>query len=202
MVVIFLIPVYNRRMAKRSSVFECSNCGHREPKWLGQCPACEQWNTLEERAVSARGGDARGGAPGAIRRSVAFEEVAGSEHSRLSSGIGELDRALGGGLVPGSTVLIGGEPGIGKSTLMLQLAGASPAKTVLYVSGEENAAQIRRRAERLRVLEALPRERLSLLCTTSLNDVADELALLKPRVVIVDSVQTLVAPDAGAVPER
>ncbi len=138
--------------------------------------------------------DGRGNA---FLHSVRLSEVVADHSSRISTGIGELDRALGGGLVVGSTVLVGGEPGIGKSTLMLQMAGeVSRTGTVLYISGEENIAQIRRRAERLNVSDT----QISLLCTTSMDEILDELDGLQPRLVVIDSVQTMISPDAGTVP--
>lgn len=193
-------------MAKRKRVFECTSCGHQEPKWLGQCPACDEWNTLEEREIRVVSGGGRsevrmdtGSAAGHGERpqSRRLSEIDAAHSARVSTGLSELDRPLGGGLVLGSTVLIGGEPGIGKSTLMLQMAGSVRSDSpVLYVSGEENAAQIKRRAERLRV----PPERVDLLCSTDADAIFNELDRLSPRVVIVDSVQTLVSLDAGSVP--
>lgn len=197
-------------MAKKKRVFQCTACGHQEPKWLGQCPACDEWNTLVEReardTVSTTGRQRA-----STRTSLPLSQIPTDHSARVSTGIGELDRALGGGLVLGSTVLIGGEPGIGKSTLMLQMAGAastpktastpqtaSPPSTssVLYISGEENASQIKRRAERLNVADT----DISLLCTTSTEDIMDELDLLHPHLVIIDSIQTMISPDAGTVP--
>lgn len=187
----------------------CSSCGHREAKWLGQCPSCGEWNTLVERSQrgGGRGRAAAGPADGAdtasgARLSQRLDAVEAEHHARISSGIGELDRALGGGLVPGATVLIGGEPGIGKSTLMLQMAGSIAATRdggVLYVSGEESAAQIRQRADRLE-LSGAGAAALSLLCSSEFADLQDELEVVRPAVVVLDSVQTMVAADAGSVP--
>src|SRR5690349_14990894 len=147
-------------MARPSTIHVCSSCGHVEARWHGQCPGCGEWNTLvEERAPAASAG--RGGGAGAAARRagraglapapVALRDVTATAIARLSTGIGELDRVLGGGLVPGSLVLLGGSPGIGKSTLtgmaMGNLVGAQ--RQALYVSGEESAAQIRLRHERL-----------------------------------------------------
>ena len=184
-------------MARKTTAFICSACGHQEAKWLGQCPGCGEWNTLTERSVS-RGSaarPARSTAAGA-RQSRRLSEIDVGQTSRLSSGLGELDRALGGGLMPGSTVLIGGEPGIGKSTLMLQMAGSLRGAPVLYVSGEESASQISQRAGRL----GLDGEELLLLCSSDLGELLDELEMVGPRVVVVDSLQTMMAPDAGTVP--
>ncbi|MFP4151965.1 MAG: DNA repair protein RadA [Alkalispirochaeta sp.] len=190
-------------MAKRKRVFQCTACGHQEPKWLGQCPACDEWNTLVERELRVgSGGGLDRGAPASASAgpggtaSTLLSAISATHSSRVSTGIAELDRALGGGLVLGTTILIGGEPGIGKSTLMLQMAASVRAARVLYVSGEENAPQIRRRAERLGVDSA----ELSLLCTTDADLILNELETLGPQVVVIDSIQTVVSPDAGSVP--
>lgn len=191
-------------MAKTHRVWVCTRCGHSEPKWLGQCPSCGEWNTLEEHAAhrsaggpSARrdGGEGRGApfAPG-TPLSAPLADVDAAASSRVPTGIGELDRALGGGLVPGSSVLVGGEPGIGKSTLMLQLAGA--LESVLYVGAEESAAQVRRRADRLGVHPG----GIHLLDRADLAATLAELERLRPRVLILDSLQTVIAGEAGAVP--
>lgn len=166
---------------------------------------------------SSRGGGSRRGGGGDAtaagrRRSTPLNAVSAEHSARISSGLGELDRALGGGLMPGSTVLVGGEPGIGKSTLMLQMAGGVRGSGVLYVSGEESAAQIRQRADRLGLTGDGHSEGgegsggrgrgdgLSLLCASDLEDILDELEVVAPRIVIVDSVQTMIAADAGSVP--
>ena len=135
-------------MAKSQTVHVCSSCGHEAARWHGQCPGCEEWNTLVEQraAASPKGGTAR-----AAGRPVALKDLTSSEGSRITTGIGELDRVLGGGLVPGSVVLLGGAPGIGKSTLTSMALGniAGAGEKVLYVSAEESAEQIRLRALRL-----------------------------------------------------
>src|SRR3954470_4061832 len=138
-------------MPRSASVFACNSCGHESPKWHGRCPGCGEWNTLvEERAVSSAGG--RGGLGGKASakaaRPVPLREVAAEQVARIGTGIAELDRVLGGGIVPGSLVLIGGSPGIGKSTLTLA-ALANIRDRVLYVTGEESPAQVRLRAERI-----------------------------------------------------
>src|SRR5207248_5907614 len=144
-------------MSRSSSVFVCSECGDEAARWEGRCAGCGEWNTLVEEArtpAAGRGGRRRGaGAPaGAAVQPVVLADVAAAEHERLSTGIGELDAVLGGGIVPGSLVLIGGAPGIGKSTLTtMALANLLAAgRRTLYVSAEESAAQVRLRAERLR----------------------------------------------------
>ena len=138
-------------MARSATVFTCSDCGHRSARWHGQCPGCGAWNTLVEEARAAPSGR-RGGASGARpARPVRLADVRAAEVPRLRTGIGELDRVLGGGLVPGSIVLLGGSPGIGKSTLTNMALGnlEGAGHKTLYISGEESAAQIRLRAERL-----------------------------------------------------
>src|SRR4249919_2362399 len=182
-------------MAKRpSTVYVCQECGAQSPKWLGRCADCGAWNSLvEERAPSQ---DAEGGA--AAHRYAAGSLAAGArlyadvqleQHPRLSTSIDEFDRVLGGGVVPGSLILLGGEPGIGKSTLLLQ-AAANMARTVgpvLYSSGEESEHQIKSRGERL----AVGRAPLYLLSETCIERILEEVARLRPALVVVDSVQTV-----------
>jgi DNA repair protein RadA/Sms len=179
------------------STYVCSACGHETPKWAGQCPGCGEWNTLlEERAGGGRGGrPASRSASGAKRRAEAAKpltlaDVAPDDHRRLSTGIGELDSVLGGGLVPGSIVLIGGAPGIGKSTLTtMALANMIAAgRRALYVSAEESAAQIRLRAERLNGTGAL---KIPVIAETDLDVVLATLERERPDVCVVDSVQTV-----------
>jgi DNA repair protein RadA/Sms len=183
-------------MSKRSlTVFVCQECGAQSPKWLGRCGDCGAWNSfVEEKAQpeGAPGAAAAGhryvaaGVPGVARL---YEDVQLSDHPRVSTGINEFDRVLGGGVVPGSLVLIGGEPGIGKSTLLLQ-AAANMARTigsVLYSSGEESEHQIKSRGERLAVGSAP----LYLLAETCLERILEEIARVKPSLVIVDSIQTV-----------
>ena len=181
-------------MARATSVFICSACGTESAKWHGQCPGCGAWNTLAEEArASANGGGRGGGARGRAVKPVRLAEVQAPRHARLKTGIGELDRILGGGLVPGSLVLIGGSPGIGKSTLTSMALGNLQAagRRTLYVSGEESAAQIRLRAERL------PGGALDVpvLAETDLDTVLATLDAERPEVCVVDSVQTLHAAD-------
>ncbi len=181
-------------MAKRSlTVFVCQECGSQSPKWLGRCGDCGAWNSVvEERSVDPAGAVPEGHRyAAATGRSAAilYADIALENHPRLSTGIGELDRVLGGGVVPGSLVLLGGEPGIGKSTLLLQ-AAANMAKTigpVLYSSGEESEHQVKSRGERLAVGEAP----LYLLAETCLERILEEITRLKPALVIVDSIQTV-----------
>jgi DNA repair protein RadA/Sms len=176
-------------MAKPSTVFVCSACGTESAKWHGQCPGCGAWNTLAEEAPKTPTKRAGGRAVKPVR----LAEVKAERHQRLSTGIGELDRILGGGLVPGSLVLIGGSPGIGKSTLTSMALGnlQGSGRRTLYVSGEESAAQIRLRAERL------PGAALDVpvLAETDLDTVLATLDAERPEVCVVDSVQTLHAAD-------
>jgi DNA repair protein RadA/Sms len=181
-------------MAKAArTVFVCQECGAQSSKWLGRCADCGAWNSLvEERAEAAGGAPAAGhryaaaAAPNAARR---YAEIEIEPHARLSTGIGEFDRVLGGGVVPGSLVLLGGEPGIGKSTLLLQAAAqmARAVGPVLYSSGEESEHQVKSRGERLGVGDAP----LFLLAETCLERILDEMARLRPSLVIVDSIQTV-----------
>jgi DNA repair protein RadA/Sms len=178
-------------MAKPSTVFVCSSCGTESAKWHGQCPGCGEWNTLAEEARAPVANAARAASPAA--RPVRLAEVRAERHARLMTGIGELDRILGGGLVPGSLVLIGGSPGIGKSTLTSMALGnlQGAGRRTLYVSGEESAGQIRLRAERLpgAALE------VPVLAETDLETVVATLDAERPEVCVVDSVQTLHAAD-------
>jgi DNA repair protein RadA/Sms len=179
-------------MARPVTRFVCSACAHEAPKWHGRCPDCGEWNSMVEQApVAPAPGGARARPAGVPARPVALSDVRADEVARLSTGIGELDRVLGGGLVPGSLVLLGGSPGIGKSTLTSMALGnlAGAGRRTLYVSGEESAAQIKLRAERL------PGAALSVpvLAETDLDVVLATIEAENPEVVIIDSVQTLVS---------
>jgi DNA repair protein RadA/Sms len=179
-------------MAKTpATIFVCQNCGGQSRKWLGQCPDCQEWNTLvEERFRSAAAPSSNGGFTGyRASEPIAYHAIEAQDDARTASGIDELDRVLGGGIVPGSLVLIGGAPGIGKSTIVMQMAdklGRNGTK-VLYVSGEESERQIKMRGERLGV-EA---ENLFLLPETNLQAILSESDKLRPDFVIVDSIQTV-----------
>jgi DNA repair protein RadA/Sms len=172
------------------TVFVCQDCGSQSPKWLGRCADCGTWNSLvEERPQPPGTALHRYGGDGPVSTARLYADIEMSDSARLSTGIDEFDRVLGGGVVPGSLVLLGGEPGIGKSTLLLQ-AAANMARTigpVLYCSGEESEHQIKSRGERLAVGNAP----LYLLAETCLERILDEIARLKPALVIVDSVQTI-----------
>jgi len=187
-------------MAKARTQYVCSECGYESVRWLGRCPGCEAWNTFLEQIVQppTPAVPGRGIAPAATtgaaprpRSAVALAAVSQSDQMRLPSGFGELDRVLGGGIVPGSLVLIGGDPGIGKSTLLLQMAGKLAAGArVLYVCAEESAQQVRLRAERL----GISAEHLYVLAETDLEAVLAELETLRPAAAIVDSIQTVYLP--------
>src|SRR3954470_16172626 len=190
-------------MAPRSTVFVCTQCGTESAKWHGRCPGCEEWNTLVEERVAPvqagpRGGGGGGGIGGSSRRAKALKpvrlaDVEAPAVKRMVTGIGEFDRVLGGGIVPGSLVLIGGAPGIGKSTITGGALGnlAAAGRRVLYVSGEESAAQVKLRAERLGP-DAL---RVPIVAETDLEAVEATLEAERPQVCVVDSVQTLVSRD-------
>lgn len=197
-------------MAKTKTAFFCSECGHETSGWLGKCPGCGAWNTLvEERTVTGAqakpsrraswvsdGGNGRGGL--AVKTEVVrLDAVLTSQDTRLSSGLSEFDRVLGGGFVRGSLVLLGGDPGIGKSTLLLQVLGLLPPEaTTLYISGEESPEQIRLRADRL----GTPPDRVSLLSVTDFESVAAALEKSCPHLAIVDSIQTLYVEELSAAP--
>ena len=177
-------------MAKSKTVFVCSSCGYESAKWLGKCPACNEWNSFyEEKAVntsSTSGGKSSTSKERSMPRRL--KEVEGIEATRTSTGIGELDRVLGGGLVKGSLVLVGGEPGIGKSTLILQLCDRVKGEgKVLYVSGEESAEQVKIRADRLNINN----DDLMFLGETNIDNVQDAIMSINPKLVIIDSIQTM-----------
>jgi DNA repair protein RadA/Sms len=183
-------------MAKSKTVYSCTECGGQSPKWQGQCPHCNAWNTLvetvDETSFGAKAGGHRyqslAGVSAAAGRLQALGEVDAQDAVRAPTGIGELDRALGGGLVAGGVVLIGGDPGIGKSTLLLQaLALLSASQPVLYVTGEESPAQVAMRARRL----ALDADRVKLLAEINLEKIQSTLIHEKPAVAVIDSIQTM-----------
>mgnify|MGYP004556190409 FL=1 len=183
---------------KSKTIFCCTNCGNESPKWLGRCPACGQWNTLEEYTPSpviktgSRDTGVRSGP-----RAKRLTELETDDTVRFSGGMSELDRVLGGGVVRGSLVLISGAPGIGKSTLLLQIcAKICAAQRVLYVSGEESESQLKLRARRLGVES----DELFLLCETDLDNLLAATESVKPDLLIVDSVQTLYSQDKPASP--
>jgi DNA repair protein RadA/Sms len=186
-------------MAKTRTRFICQKCGHEAARWLGRCPDCGEWNSFLEEVMADRPAAAGGGAAGAPRSvPQPIGSVPMESWSRAPSGIAELDRVLGGGIVPGSLVLIGGDPGIGKSTLMMQAAGqlAGTAGKTLYVTGEESAQQVRLRAERLETMAP----ELYLVAETDIETIEAHVQNLRPPFVIVDSIQTVYDPAIGSAP--
>ena len=207
-------------MAKDTVTYTCSECGYSQSRWLGRCPECSSWNTFVESTSKAVAKTLTGAVLPAVKvKSVALSEVNALEGSRLKTGSAEFDRVLGGGAMKRSVILIGGEPGIGKSTLLIQtcahvaksdsskavlsaveakklrIAGETSGK-VLYVSGEESASQIKSRADRLE----LDTSKIQILCTTRLEDITDALDELIPSLVIIDSIQTVASVEAGNIP--
>ncbi|MDO4620872.1 MAG: DNA repair protein RadA [Lachnospiraceae bacterium] len=187
-------------MAKtQKSVFFCQNCGHESSKWMGQCPACHEWNTFaEEKVVSTKGSSARKAASLSKNVPTRIRDISLSQDARYTTGSKELDRVLGGGIVHGSLILIGGDPGIGKSTLLLQTCRnlAAQGRKVLYISGEESLQQIRMRAERI----GESPESLFLLAETNLGEIRETIEREKPDVCIIDSVQTMYSEDVTSAP--
>ena len=178
---------------QKAFVFRCSSCGREEPKWLGRCPECGEWNTLAETPVSVVSGKPR--SAGELPQSLPLSSVDPIEGGRIKSGIAELDRVLGGGIMKRSAILVGGEPGIGKSTLLLQMAAAVETKgRVLYVSGEESAGQVKMRADRL----GISGERIEIFCSGNLAEIEAIIEAVKPVLIMIDSAQTLYSPEAGA----
>jgi len=188
-------------MSKTKSVFACQTCGHHTTKWLGRCPECGSWNTFAEE-LQAPSRPARQQGLTSTQLPLPLTEIARSGEERLLTGIGELDRVLGGGLVRGSLVLIGGDPGIGKSTLLLQAtAGLSRGRMaeqypVLYVSGEESASQLRMRGDRL----GMHSQHVYILTETSMELIREQVIRLQPRVLVIDSIQTVFTADLSSAP--
>ena len=187
-------------MAKDKTAYVCENCGQESPKWIGKCPACGQWNTFKEIKISAD--TARQTASSAAaktahslmtNKAMRLRDINSKDEVRIDMHDGELNRVLGGGLVPGSIVLLGGEPGIGKSTLLLQTMLALHEKKILYVSGEESAHQLKMRAERISPHES--HDDFLILCENSLERIFDHIKEEKPELVIIDSIQTIATED-------
>ena len=188
-----------------TTAYRCTQCGYTQPRWLGRCPDCGEWNTLEETIIQDGGagaaafgsGAAALSRTGAVPRAMPLSAVDAQDGARMTTGIPELDRVLGGAATKRSAILVGGEPGIGKSTLLLQAAStASTNGRILYVSGEESPSQIRARADRLGVAT----DRIEILSASRLEDIERALNEINPVFVIVDSIQTVYSPDAGSVP--
>lgn len=186
-------------MAKaKTTAFFCQNCGYESAKWQGQCPACHEWNTFTEEPVVKVAGSAAVKKAAAEIKPVRLSEVHTDEKQRISSGMEELDRVLGGGIVAGSLMLVGGDPGIGKSTLLLQVCHnlTRDRHKVLYVSGEESAQQIKLRAQRIGDFK----DDLMLLCETNLELVRSVIEKTKPEIVVIDSIQTMYHETVSAAP--
>lgn len=191
-------------MAKnRKSVFFCQNCGHEESKWLGQCPACGEWNTFVEERIDTGITKGTTASARAVRESVReasvvpLTDVTADDETRCRTGIRELDRVLGGGIVPGSLVLVGGDPGIGKSTLLLQVCRQmAEMKKILYISGEESQTQIKIRANRMGNFSP----NLLLLCETNLETIRGVIEKERPELVIIDSIQTMYSEEVSSAP--
>lgn len=189
-------------MAKASTVFSCQNCGAQSPKWLGRCPECGNWNTFIEEVAEEEIKPTRSTlAPSTNSSPLPLPEISADASEHRQIGIGELDRVLGGGLVPGSVTLVGGDPGIGKSTIVLQALGSITAKNskkdrVLYISGEESAPQIKLRADRLKVNHG----DIFVITENCLERLLDEIKKLKPSVVAVDSIQTIYSNNITSAP--
>ncbi len=184
-------------MAKaKKSVYFCQNCGHEESKWLGQCPACREWNTFVEEKVTPAAAKAVKERKDA--QVVTLSSIETDEDDRMNTGIEELDRVLGGGIVKGSLVLVGGDPGIGKSTLLLQVCQrlSAAGRKLLYISGEESLKQIKLRANRMGEFT----ENLYLLCETSLDIIRGIIEQQKPDMVVIDSIQTMYNEEVGSAP--
>ena len=185
---------------RQKSVFVCQECGYTLPKWAGRCPDCGKWNTLVEELDTSKksAGTQRRLASDGKNQPQPVVNVQASEQERLKSGIEEFDRVLGGGAVPGSVALIGGDPGIGKSTLLLQATDRLSQKygTVLYVSGEESAAQTKLRADRL----GIKSPQLYILCETDVDAIERHIVKLSPCAVVLDSIQTIYKPDLQSTP--
>lgn len=194
-------------MAKKRTVFLCQECGDDFPRWAGKCPSCGQWNTLVEEVIHpAKKGAGRSLSALVSRPPRPITEIPADEGHRIATGIGEFDRILGGGLVDGSVTLLGGEPGVGKSTLMLQVAhrlaeafggkDGEEERQVLYITGEESARQTRMRAERLDAFH----EGLMVQCETDVDTICSTLEKMKPVVAVIDSIQTLYSADVTSAP--
>lgn len=175
----------------------CNSCGAESPKWSGRCPACGEWNTMVEEKIRPEKKSRTLGPSSCSRISspVPVSEIASDEEPRIKMPSSELNRVLGGGLVPGSIILIGGEPGIGKSTLVLQNILSIKSRTILYVSGEESAKQIKMRADRI----GRPSENVFIVCDTSLQNIEEHISNIQPGLVIIDSIQTIASDDLESV---
>ncbi|MBQ8945216.1 MAG: DNA repair protein RadA [Lachnospiraceae bacterium] len=186
-------------MAKSKSVFFCQQCGYESAKWMGQCPGCKEWNTFTEEPVMITAAKKSSASrQGKLPVPISISDISLVHEDRQSTAIGELDRVLGGGIVPGSLILIGGDPGIGKSTLLMQVCRniADTGRDILYISGEESLTQIRLRAERIGAFN----DSLKFLCETDLEIIENSISHEHPSCVVIDSIQTISSPDVSSSP--
>lgn len=187
-------------LKNKKTVYFCQECGYESAKWMGQCPGCKSWNTFVEETVSIKKPSSSGAMKSSEKRQepVILKDISLSEDERQTTQIGELDRVLGGGIVPGSLVLVGGDPGIGKSTLLLQVCRnlAEKQVSVLYISGEESLRQIKLRANRIGQFT----DKMQLLCETNLEVIREVIERRKPDVVVIDSIQTMFHEDVSSAP--
>ena len=187
--------------SKNKTVFFCKQCGYESSKWLGQCPACHEWDSFVEEPVAKAVPGVTSGTVSANKKEAVptlLSKVPTDDENRISTQISEMDRVLGGGIVVGSLILVGGDPGIGKSTLLLQMCRnlSNEGKNVLYVSGEESLRQIKMRAQRLGSFK----KDLSILCETDLDIISESISKMMPDIVIIDSIQTMYREDVGSAP--
>lgn len=186
-------------MAKgKTTVFFCQSCGYESSKWMGQCPGCREWNTFVEETVDKKAEKILSSNHGKTHKPVSLNSVVMEQEERIQTGMQEFDRVLGGGIVPGSLVLVGGDPGIGKSTLLLQICQilSQMKRSTLYISGEESLQQIKIRADRIGQFT----DSLHLLCETNLNTIRAMIEREKPQIVIIDSIQTMYSEDITSAP--
>ena len=186
-------------MAKgKTTVFFCQSCGYESSKWMGQCPGCREWNTFVEETVDKKAEKILSSDHGKTHKPVSLNSVVMEQEERIQTGMQEFDRVLGGGIVPGSLVLVGGDPGIGKSTLLLQICQilSQMKRSTLYISGEESLQQIKIRADRIGQFT----DSLHLLCETNLNTIRAMIEREKPQIVIIDSIQTMYSEDITSAP--
>ncbi len=185
-------------MAKEKVIYYCQSCGAESSKWMGQCPVCKEWNTLVEEVVSSKKGVRSVNRQEIKAKVTKLKDIETTKEERIRTKIGELDRVLGGGIVPGSMILVGGDPGIGKSTLLLQVCKhlADDGRKILYVSGEESLQQIKIRAERIGKFT----DSLSLLCETNLDIIGEIVKREMPEIVVIDSIQTMYNENVASAP--